>query len=237
MKLFYSIFFVLIYTNIQAQAPLEKLIGKWEESSRTKKKKNISFQDTVQLQLRDDNFMLWREKIGSTKMGDYSYEKNVLQFKSQKYKVTLSSDDLLTLTDEDDIQHHFYKVEEFGNSPINRVIPTTTTTKKEGIYKKDFIGKWSCYKKTDSEYEPSRYYIKAIQILAKGEGYDVFKGNITLNNTDSVYTEQGTFTIEGDTIKVNLTSENKTYRIIKWQPNELVLAENTALYYLKQMTK
>jgi len=215
---------------------LTDVAGKWEEAERLKKKKSIEFTDTLRMEIREDSYMMMRYHLGPTLLGNALRKKDEIVFKNRTLEIESVSNNEFRFSDDAGI-HVMKKVTEFSEAPISKKIPELENEKKSGIYQQEMLGKWTCYKKTDPEYTPAKFYVKNLQVKQKIEN-NLYTGTITMHNADSVYTNDCTIEIEKKQVKIRISGGAmmmlETEMLLD---NEWVLLDNKTRYYLKMLTK
>lgn len=228
-KLF--ILLLILPTFSFAQNQLDEYFGKWEEISRTIKNKNQDFEDTIRIDFQKGNFTIIRYDIGPTLIGNAILDGKEFTLRSKQFQIKKESDERITLL-ESDVIHNLRKVEEFRNAPILRKIPSLENEIKVQIKKQDMTGKWTCYKKTDSMFNKSKFYIKNINLKNKISETE-YLGSITYQNMDTAYINEITFHIERDFITINSNEPKDSYKIEMLFDNEMILLKESAIFYLK----
>ncbi|MBP9932171.1 MAG: hypothetical protein KBF25_00660 [Chitinophagaceae bacterium] len=215
---------------------LTDVAGKWEETARFKKKKSIEFSDTLRMEIREDSYMMMRFHLGPTLLGNALRKKDEIVFKNRTLEIESVSNNEFRFSDDAGI-HVMKKVTEFSEAPIHKKIPGLEEEKKAGIYQQEMLGKWTCYKKTDPEYTPAKFYLKQLQVKQKTSS-DLYNGTITMHNADSVYTNDCLIEIEKKQVKIRMTGGAMMMLETEMlMDNEWVLLENKTRYYLKMLTK
>lgn len=215
---------------------LTDVAGKWEETGRLKKKKPTEFTDTLRMEIREDSYMMMRYHMGPTLLGNALRKKDEIVFKNRTLEIESVSNNEFRFSDDAGI-HVMKKVTEFSEAPISKKNPALENEQKSGIYQQDMLGKWTCYKKTDPEYTPAKFYLKNLQVKQKIES-NLYAGTITMHNADSIYTND--CAIELQKKQVNIRISGGVTMILETEmllDNEWVFLENKTRYYLKMLTK
>lgn len=218
-----------------AQTTFKDINGKWQEESRTKKKgKEINFKDTLRIEIRKDGFMMIRHSEGATITGQAEIKGTTLLLDDVNFSIVESDNARLTLND-DDGDHHFKKIEEFSNSPVIKKMPGVEEGKKD-ITISTVKGKWTCYKKTDPEFNRTKFYLKVID-FREDKGNGTYAGTATFNNNDSVYTTDAFIYVKENDFVISSDHETFKATVIKSDGEEMILQSGTIHYFLKQFGK
>ncbi|MBL7765769.1 MAG: hypothetical protein JNJ58_06740 [Chitinophagaceae bacterium] len=234
MKMIF-LFLLLFPLGLHAQFSFDQLAGKWEETHRTnKKKKVIETKDVVRFQFRPDGYTVVRHQIGPTYMGDAQLNKEILILKSYRFDIVSLEDKHLVIR-EDDVIYHLQKVEEFANAPVVRVKPEDQQ-KLKPISNQSLAGKWTCYKKTDGQFSKQRFYLKVLN-LKTGSKTNEYYGTMTRHNMDSVYSADVLIEVVNQVLQIKEGTQTRNLNIQMLLDGEMVLEEESATYYLKQLGK
>lgn len=232
-KIFILLLCLPIYSYSQNQ--LDNYIGKWEEISRTQKNKIQDFEDTIRIEFQQGNYTIIRYDNGPTLIGNAKFEGEQFTLRTKQFQIEKESAEEITLV-ESKVKHKMHQVNEFRSSPIHRKNPSLENERKVQIKNQDMSGKWTCYKKTDSLYSKTRFYIKAINLKTKLSESE-YIGTISYQNMDSVYMKDITCIIDKNLITVISNQSKILYKIEMLFNNEMILKEDSAIFYLKLLGK
>lgn len=231
--LFILLFFIPNFSN--AQVGFKDITGKWQEELReVKKNEHTPFVDTLRLEIRPEGFMMVRYDVGPTFFGEAEIKGKYLTIKEHDFEIQESAENNLTLID-DKGYHYFKRVIEFGSSPVTKIIPG----KEEGIKNitiETLKGKWTCYKKTDTKYDKSKFYLKSINFL-EDKGNGTYVGSTAFSSMDSIFVIDAFIYVKENNLLVSTDEENFKAKVIKSNGEELILESGTIIYFMKQFGK
>lgn len=218
------------------------LMGKWVEYKRIQnadgRLEPMNFTDTLEYEFLGDSIVNTRLISGVTLrerfyinadgmfIGDY--------FHFTKYDM---NDSLLNMGDES-VMHYFIKVKKFPNRIIPKIEAQSEIIKPERIADDDWIGTWIVYKKSDPEFNGVKMYLK--KLIIEGKNIDSsYTVKVTRMNSSEAFIKNGSAKKTNDDV-LNITLEDNTVleiRVVSFNGIEMILEENTALYYLKNFSK
>lgn len=232
-----NIFLLLVLCPFvsSGQYTFQKLAGKWQEQTRTDKKKEyLAFTDTLRMEIRPDGFMMVRHAVGATLTGEAEIKFNSIMLEQHEYEIMDFVENKLVIKDEDGI-HLFSKKTEFTNAPVKKQVPGATQGEKDLSFK-NLKGSWTCYKKTDPNFRFSTLYIKSIDVL-EDKGNDTFTSNITFHSSDTTYSTSAFMYFKDNHILLSSEEDTQKVDVLKATTEELILQNGSVIYFLKQFGK
>jgi hypothetical protein len=230
--LFFLLFIPILSYAQPVAGTLSEIAGKWQEVSRSgKKNKQLSFEDTLKLEIRGDGFMLARYHKGATIIGEAELNGNRLKFEKSDFEVVEAGPEHLVLNDKQG-NHHFVKIPEFTSSPVARILPGVEQG-KINLSSETLKGKWTIYKKTDPDFTSATFYLKSLDVK-EDKGNQTYQCTATFNNNDSVYATEATLQVIASEMLLSGKSEKIKLNVLKSDGNELILQHGAIHYFLKQ---
>jgi hypothetical protein len=228
-----QIFFLCIASYLSfAQNELHKIASKWQELKRVDKRNNeISFTDTMRMEIRADGFMMLRYDNGPTITGEVEWKKDELFLEEITFQVLHYDNSTLELKSKN-YTHTLTKSVEFQSRPVVKIIPGVEHGLVD-LAMKTMQGKWTCYKKTDPLFDRTKFYIKSLDVK-EWKASDSIRAEIVYQSNDSIYSYNATLQIKGNNvIVVNQKNEHKL-EALKSDGEELILKDGNIHYFMKQ---
>ena len=107
---------------------------------------------------------------------------------------------------------------------------------KKDISLSTLKGKWTIYKKTDPQFNHTKFYLKSID-FKEDKGNGTYLAGVTFNNSDSVYVTDAFVYIKGTDFIISSDDETFKAKVLKSDGNELLLENGSIHYFLKQFGK
>ena len=229
------LYFMLLPLFGRAQNELLSLSGKWQEEIRTtKKNQSLQWKDSLRLEIRSDGFMMVRHDMGATLTGEAECNGATLHLGKISFTIEEIKPDQLILSDGDG-KHQFKRIPEFSNAPVKRLVPGIEQGKRE-INFAILKGKWTCYKKTDPDFNRAKFYLKSIDFTQDTKPQE-WAATAAFNNNDSVYSKNVVVQIKGHNLIIQCQDQSLMLDILKSDGEELILQAGNIYYFLKQFSK
>lgn len=235
-KIFFLFVFLPIVVFCQEDFTFKDISGKWLEASRTDKNNTvIQFQDTIYVEIREDEFMLVRPKIGKTYFGDAEIKDNKIYLQNEQFQIESAEKNILKLK-HGKYTHRFVRFEQTPDMPAQRISHQDDKPNEIKTTTKSLIGKWTVYKKTDEQFSVKKYYFKILDIQEVNLD-NLLSGSLTLHNMDKQKTTPFTIFVQG--VEMNMTVGEDMYKIqlLRNNGNEMIFRIGSATYYLKRFSE
>ena len=218
----------------QTNSPFNDLKGSWQERARLDKSGDFSeFTDTLRMDFAGEGLCVMRYGKEESVVGAGELNGDKFRFKGKTYTLKIQNLSEFELG-EGNVRHTLKRVGQYGGEKA--VLYRGSMSGDEGEVKTDeasWMGKWTCYRKTDPGFSSTKFYLKILDINASNG----WGGKVTWQNMDSVFTADMMVRVEGQSMELKGQDATEKFAVLKADGEEMILKRGDEVYYLKRFGK
>lgn len=238
---------LLLLTTCQAGAQIidaKSLKGPWREVSRIRAGQTVRFRDTLFFELLSSQLCVWGKTSPSAPRLRVKLTGTTLEIGSYEFDILEQSGDHMRLAGQDGVE---MEMQRYSKKPValarnSKINGNTISFRPAAIPKtgnvpdriEPFVGSWKCYKRSSSKPIDTAAKYRIIRLVEILEQDDMIVGKIygfeDLENQPSWIVQQyekGVLSTSG--------KDERNFRVINCQPNELVIENEGVVYYMNKM--
>lgn len=216
------------------------LKGAWKEVVRTRSGQKISFRDTLFFEVLSGNMCIWGKSIPSSPRLRIKQIGTSLIIGPSEFEILGQEANWIKLSSDEGIEIEMIRYNNKKQAPIRN----TNNTKyrpaqipKQGNVPdriEPLVGKWKCYKRTSIKPIPKEQQYRIVRLVEVEETEEAITAKIygfeDLTNQASWIVQQ-----YEKGILHSAGKDDRAFKVINCQPNELVLENEGVVYYMNKL--